>query len=151
MNKEFAKEPRDTAVATGTPMLGREHYEITVSNQSTHALVLTSKAVSGAFDEAPDEGHVLRPRESDTFRVTSVHFLGESGFPWESSTAVVRYQMADTPVTFTATGGPPGSHVSSGTLEGPGCEHYDCTIGSSCNGNTLVMLETATDPYMMGM
>ncbi|MEU2872206.1 hypothetical protein ABZ769_23845 [Streptomyces olivoreticuli] len=145
MNKEFAKKLRDTAIATGTPLPEREHYEVTVSNQSAHALVLTSKAVSGSFDEAPEEGHVLRPRESDTFRVTSVHF------PWESGAAAVRYEMADASVTFTATGSPPGSQVSSGKLEGPGCEHYDCAIGGSCDGNTLIMLETAMDPHMMGM
>ncbi|MBB5123161.1 hypothetical protein [Streptomyces eurocidicus] len=145
MNKEFAKKLRDTAIATGTPLPEREHYEVTVSNQSTHALVLTSKAVSGSFDEAPDEGHVLHPRESDTFQVSSVHF------PWESGAAALRYQMTDAPVTFTATGGPPGSHASSGKLEGPGCEHYDCTIGSSCPEKSLIMLETAMDPHMMGI
>ncbi|UQI45427.1 hypothetical protein M1P56_14250 [Streptomyces sp. HU2014] len=145
MNEEFAKKLRDAAIATGIPMPEREHYEVTVSNQSAHALVLTSKVVSGSFDEAPDEGHVLRPRESDTFRVTSVHF------PWESGAAAVRYRMTDAPVTLTATGGPSGSRVSGGELAGPGCEHYDCAVGTCRGGNSLIMLEAAMDPHMMGM
>ncbi|WP_171165229.1 hypothetical protein [Streptomyces sp. I05A-00742] len=145
MNTESAKRLRDAAIATGVPLPECDHYEVTVSNRTSHALVLTSKAVAGSFDEAPDEGHVLRPRESDTFRVTSVHF------PWESGAAAIRYRMSDAPVTFTATGGPPGSPESGGTLEGPGCEHYDCTAGGGRDGNSLLMLETAMDSQMMGM
>ncbi|MFI1205787.1 hypothetical protein ACH4VR_41290 [Streptomyces sp. NPDC020883] len=145
MDKEFTKKLRDTAIATGIPLPEREHYEVTVSNLSTRALVLTSKAVSGSFDEAPGEGHVLRLRESDTFRVTSVHF------PWESGAAAVRYRMADAPVTFTVTSGPPGNHASSGDLAGPGCEHYDCTVSGSGNGHSLFILEEATNPRTMGM
>ncbi|GAA0392426.1 hypothetical protein [Streptomyces luteireticuli] len=133
MDKSYLTELRDMAIATGCPTPACEHYEVTVANETMHSLVLTSADVSGSFEEAPGKGHVLRPGESDTFRVDSVHF------PWESGAATLRYQMAGTPVGFTAVGGPPGARSSSAMVEGHGCEYYACAIDAA-QGRTLVRL-----------
>ncbi|MBH1935508.1 hypothetical protein I5Q34_14705 [Streptomyces sp. AV19] len=133
MNKDYLTELRDMAIATGCPRPECEHYEVTVANETMHSLVLTSRDVIGSFERAPGKGHVLRPGESDTFRVDSVHF------PWESGAATLRYQMAGTPVGFTAMGGPLGAQGASATVEGWGCEYYACAI-DGMQGRTLVRL-----------
>ncbi|KNB51659.1 hypothetical protein [Streptomyces caatingaensis] len=127
-------ELRDAAIVTGCPVPQCDHFEVTVRNETAHALVLTSGAVAGSFDEAPDKGHVLRPWGADTFRVTSVHY------PWQSGAATLRYQMADAPVGLTATGGPMGTCAAGAMLEGRDCERYACAIEGSRSGRTTIRL-----------
>ncbi|WP_344963007.1 hypothetical protein [Streptomyces thioluteus] len=141
MNKSYLTELRDKAMETGAPPPACDHYDVTVSNETAHSLVLTSRTVAGTFDDpAPGTGHVLHPDASDTFRITSVHY------PWESGAATLRYQMAGVPVGFTAVGGPPGSHASSAMVEGHGCEYYACAIEGRRNGDPLIRLIEAWPP-----
>ncbi|MGP3683215.1 hypothetical protein ACTVZO_00600 [Streptomyces sp. IBSNAI002] len=134
MDKDLAKQFRDMAIETGTPLPQRNQFDVTVSNRSDRPLVLTSKAVPGYFDEAPVEGHVLRPGGSDAFRVTSVCF------PWESGVATIMYRLADTPVNLTVTGAPSWTRAAGAVVKGRGAEEFACAVGTTA-GATVITLE----------
>ncbi|WP_344575296.1 hypothetical protein [Streptomyces lunalinharesii] len=89
MNEDFAKKISNSAVAAAVPLPQREHYEITVSDQTPRALVLTSKGVSGWFEEVPVGGHVLRHRRQPQ-REHAHHAASGHGSPRDGQVSEAR-------------------------------------------------------------
>ncbi|MFB7053384.1 hypothetical protein ACFCXT_09620 [Streptomyces vinaceus] len=139
MDKDLAKQFRDMAIETGMPLPQRDQFDVTVSNRSGRPLVLASKAVSGCFDDAPAEGHVLCPGGSAVFRVTSIRF------PWESGVATIAYRLADTSARLTVTAVPPGTREAGAVMEGQGSEGFACTVDTTGSSSVITLEEISAD------